>query len=72
MVLCDRFLSHGIVLSLEGLKLKLKLRYFGCLRQRADLLEKTLMLGKTEVEMVGWHHKLNGHEFEQTLGDTEG
>ena len=22
--------------------------------------------------MVGWHHKLNGHEFEQTLGDTEG
>ena len=22
--------------------------------------------------MVGWHHQLNGHEFEQTLGDTEG
>ena len=42
--------------------------------QRADLLEKTLMLGKIEVqeekvvtedEMVGWHHRLNGHEFEQ-------
>ena len=26
----------------------------------------------TEDEMVGWHHKLNGHEFEQTLGDSEG
>ena len=48
---------------------------------RADSLEKTLMLGKiegrrrrvvTENEMVGWHHRLNGHEFEQTLGDTEG
>ena len=23
-------------------------------------------------EMVGWHHRLNGHEFEQTLGDSEG
>ena len=28
--------------------------------------------GVTENEMVGWHHPLNGHEFEQTLGDTEG
>ena len=26
--------------------------------------------GVTEDEMVGWHHKLNGHEFEQTLGDS--
>ena len=26
----------------------------------------------TEDEMVGWHHSLNGHEFEQTLGDSEG
>ena len=25
----------------------------------------------TENEMVGWHHQLNGHEFEQTLGDGE-
>ena len=25
----------------------------------------------TEDEMVGWHHQLNGHEFEQTLGDGE-
>ena len=28
--------------------------------------------GMTEGEMVGWHHQLNGHEFEQTLGDGEG
>ena len=36
--------------SLEGLMLKLKLKYFGHLMQRADTLEKTLMLGKTEGE----------------------
>ena len=61
--------------------LKLKLQYFGHLMQRADSLEKTLMLekiegrrrrGATEDETVGWHHQLNGHEFEQTLGDSEG
>ena len=34
--------------SLEGQMLKLKLQYFGHLRQRADSLEKTLMLGKIE------------------------
>ena len=34
--------------SMEGLMLELKLQYFGHLMQRADLLEKTLMLGKTE------------------------
>ena len=28
--------------------------------------------GLTEDEMVGWHHRLNGYEFEQTLGDSEG
>ena len=58
--------------SLEGLMLKLKLQYFGHLMQRTDSLEKTLMLGKIEGgrrrerqdEMVGWHHQLNGHEFE--------
>ena len=52
--------------------LKLKLQYFGHLMQRADSFEKTLMLGKTEGrkrrgeaedEIVGWHHRLNGHEF---------
>ena len=28
--------------------------------------------GATEDEMVGWHHRLNGHEFEQTAGDGAG
>ena len=28
--------------------------------------------GMIEDEMFGWHHQLNGHEFEQTLGDGEG
>ena len=56
--------------SLEGLMLKLKLQYFGHLMQRTESLEKTLMLGKieeeketTEDEMVGWHHRLDEHEF---------
>ena len=61
---------------MEGLVLKLKLQYCGYLMQRADSLEKTLMLGKIEGrgrrEMVGWQHWLNVHEFEQTLGDSEG
>ena len=39
-------ISPGI--SLEGMMLKLKLQYFGHLMQRADSLEKTLLLGKTE------------------------
>ena len=52
--------------------LKLKLQYFGHLMRRVDSLEKTLMLGgawgqeekgMTEDEMVGWHHQLNGHQF---------
>ena len=34
--------------SMEGLMLKLKLQYFGYLMQRADSLEKTLLLGKIE------------------------
>ena len=66
--------------SLEGLMLNLKLQYFGHLLRRADSLKKTLMLGKIEGRRkkgwqrikVGWHHKLNGHEFEQTPGDGEG
>ena len=44
-------LSKSLILSkysLEGLMLKLKLQYFGHLMQRADSLEKTLMLGKIE------------------------
>ena len=50
--------------SLEGLMLKLKLQFFGHLMRRTDLLEKTLMMGKTrqkekraaEDEVVRWHH----------------
>ena len=61
--------------SLEALMLKLKLQYFGHLMPRANSLEKTLILGEiegmTEDKMVGWHHRLNGHEFEQTLGDSK-
>ena len=60
--------------------LKVKLQYFGHLMQRTDSLEKTLMLRKvegrrrTEDEMVGWHHRLNGQEFDQGLrvGDGQG
>ena len=53
--------------------LKLKLQYFGHLMRRVDSLEKTLMLGKIEGRrrrgghrkgMVGWHHRLDRHEFE--------
>ena len=29
-------------------------------------------MGMTEDEMLGWHHRLKGHEFVQTLGDGEG
>ena len=68
--------------SLEGLRLKLKLQYVGYLMWRTDLLEKTLMLekiesrkeekGMTEDEIVGCHHWLNGHEFEQTPGVGDG
>ena len=66
--------------SLEELMLKLKLQYFGHLMQKTDSLEKTLRLGKIEGgrrrgqedEMVGWHHRLNGPEFEQALGVGDG
>jgi len=59
--------------------LKLKLQYFGHLIRRTDSLEKTLMLGKIEGrrrerqdEMVGGHHRLDGHEFEQAPGVGDG
>ena len=65
---------------LEGLVLKLELQYFGHLVQTTSSLEKSLMLGKIEgrrkghkrTEMAGWHHRCNGHELRQTLGDGEG
>ena len=58
----------------------MKLQYFGHLIQRANSLEKTLILdkieireerGMTEDKMVGWHHRFNGHDFEQAPGDGE-
>ena len=63
--------------SLEVLMLKLKLQYFGHLIRKADLLKRPQCWerlkaggekGMTENEMVGWHHLLNGHEFEQAPG----
>ena len=62
--------------SLEGLMLKLE--YFFHLMWRTNLLEKTLMLGKTEGrrrrgwQRMRWHHLLNGHEFEYTPGVGDG
>ena len=58
--------------SLEGMMLKLKFQYFGHLMGRVDSLEKTDAerdwrqeeKGMTEDEMAGWHHRLEGCEFE--------
>ena len=66
--------------SLEGMMLKLKHQYFGHFMRRVDSLEKTLMLGGNgerrkrgrQDEMAGWHHRLDGREFERTLGDGDG
>ena len=57
---------------LEGLMQKLNSNTLLILIRRADSLEKILILGKTEGrrrrgrqdEMVGWYHRLDGHEFE--------
>ena len=56
--------------------MKLKLQHFGHLMQRADSLEKNMKTEgrrrRDENEMAGWHHRLSGHEFEQTPEDGEG
>ena len=62
--------------------LKLKFQYFGHLMWRNDSLEKKKTdagkdwrqeeKGATEDELVGWHHPLHGHEFEQVLGVADG
>ena len=63
--------------------LKLELQLFGHLMRGADSFEKTLILGKIEGqkekgmiedEMVGWHHRHNGHAFGWTprVGDGQG
>ena len=67
-------------ISLEGMMLKLKLQYFGHLMWRVDSLEKTdaerdwgqEKKGTTEDEMAGWHHWLDGHKSEWTLGVGDG
>ena len=67
--------------SLEVLMLKLELQYSGHFMWRANSLKKDSDAGKDwrqkekgepEDEMVGWHHRLNGHEFEQDPGDGGG
>ena len=58
----------------------LKLQYCGHLMQRANSLEKILILGNTEGKRRWgnrgwdgwWHHQLNGHEFEQIPGNSKG
>ena len=61
--------------------LKLTLQYFGHVMQINQLTGKDPDVGKdggqeekevTEDEMFGWHHQLDRHESEQTLGDSEG
>ena len=66
--------------SLEGLMLKLKLQYFVHLMWRTDSLKKPWCWENwgqeeketTEDEIVGWYHRLNGHEFERVPGDVKG
>ena len=67
--------------SLEGLMLKLRLQYLWPPDVKSQHTGKDPDSGQdwrweekgtTEDEMVGWHHWLNGHDFEQTLGDSEG
>ena len=67
-------------ISFEGMMLKLKLQYFGHLMRRVDSLENTDAgrdwgqeeNGTTEDEMVGWHHRLEGHEFGWSPGVGDG
>ena len=73
-------ISPGI--SLEGMMLKLKLQYFGHLmRVKSWLIGKDSDAGRgwgqeekgtAEDEMAGWHHQLDGHEFEWTPGVGDG
>ena len=67
--------------SLEGMMLKLKLQYFGHPMRRVDSFGKDSDAGRdwgqeekgmTEDEIAGWHHRLDGHEFEWTPGVGDG
>ena len=62
-------------ISLEGMMLKLKLQYCGHFMQRLIGKDSDTgrdggqeEMGTTEDEVVGWDHRLKGHEFEQALG----
>ena len=76
----NQFILKEIIpgISLEGMMLKLKLQYFGHLMQRADSLEKTLMLGgiggrrRREWQRIGWHHWLDRRESGWTPGVGDG
>ena len=60
--------------------LKLKVQYFGHLMKRADSGKDSDAgkditqeeKGMIEDQMIGWHHRLNGHESEQVVRDSEG
>ena len=65
--------------SLEGLRMRLKFQYFATWCKELTHWKRPWCWerlkreeGVTEDEMIGWHHQLNGHEFEQTLGVTKG
>ena len=66
-------------MSLEEMILKLKLQYFGHLMRRADSFEKIDAgrdwrqeeKGRQRMKWLDGHHRLKGHEFEQTPGDGE-
>ena len=66
--------------SLDGLMLKLKVQYLATWCEELTLGKdpdagkdwRWEEKGTTEDEMAGWHHQLNGHEFEQTPGDSKG
>ena len=71
-------LKHKVKHTLEELMLKLKFQYFGQLTQKADPLEKTLMLGKIEGrrrrgwQRMRWLDGITGHESERTPEDSGG
>ena len=67
--------------SLERLMLKLKLQYFGHLKQTVNSMEKTLLLEKNwrqkekraiEDEVVGWHYQFNGQKLTPRVSEGQG
>ena len=55
--------NYGVVTTLKNILRKDENMFF---------IVSEEVKGTTEDEMVGWHHRLNGHEFERTLGDGDG